>query len=479
MEKTNSKLVFFAMTAAGAAAAIAVSLRLFFSSAIDGVYWQLQVAFGLLGCFIFLAWVFVERWWAVVLCVASCSLLFFVAWSSQKFGILLEIFLFLACLALAAHLKDKIKEEGYRQQSGLEEIEKDKNVLEAGIKTHITARESLKKKLRRFSELKGMIGNFSSSLDSHQVARMAVENAYKAIGRADEAMIYLVDAQKQELALAASVRLKDTQGPKSQKGDIFDEWVMKQRQPLIIEDTKSEFRFDIGKLSAKQPIKAESLISTPILSKHKVLGVLRLNSQKCKNFSQDDLRLLDVISNLAAVALENTMLYKRTEELSLKDGLTGAYVHRYFKERLAQDVTRCMRANSCLSLLMLDIDYFKAYNDKYGHAAGDIVLKRVADILFEFIGDSGDMLARYGGEEFALVLIEKNRKQAVNFAEAIRKKISQEVISLRRQKSQITVSIGVASMPEDTSVCEDLIKIADDALYAAKKGGRNKVCASG
>ncbi len=435
----------------------------------------LQVLFSYLAFLILICWIFISQACGIALVALLSLLVFSAAWSLQEFKLLFNIFLFFAFGATSMFLKGKLIEESSREVVGLEQIQKDRNIIENGIKTHSQVKEALVKKLNRFSELKDMIGHLSSNLDFQKIGQIIVKNAYKTIGKSSETLLYLVDPQKQELALIASEKDEDFVSIKAKKGDIFDSWVLKQRQPLIIEDVKKDYRFDVAKTDIDTE-KLGSLICAPLISKEKVLGILRLNSQATASYLQEDLRLLYIMSNLAAVAVENTTLYRRTEELSIIDDLTGTYVQRYFKERLAFDVTRCMRSDSYLSVLMLDIDYFKAYNDKYGHSAGDIVLRKVADILSETVADTGDMVARYGGEEFAIVLIEKNKQQALEFAQEVRKKIEQESIVLRREKTKVTVSMGIASLPEDAKVGEDLIKIADDMLYKAKKEGRNKVC---
>ncbi len=191
----------------------------------------------------------------------------------------------------------------------------------------------------------------------------------------------------------------------------------------------------------------------------------------------DDLRLLTIISDLAATALENAKLYHRIEELAIRDGLTGLYCQRYFKDRLAEDIVKVTRINQPLSLLILDIDDFKGYNDKYGHIAGDIVLKVIGDSLQSSL-ELGDLAARYGGEEFVIILFGKSKAEAQKFAESIRKKIESEKFVLRQAETHVTVSIGCATFPEDTNSREELIRFADGALYAAKKQGRNRVCLS-
>jgi len=238
---------------------------------------------------------------------------------------------------------------------------------------------------------------------------------------------------------------------------------------------RKDYRFDSEKNTESANV-FRSLISTPLFIGEKTIGSIRLNSNRPNVFLPDDLRLLDIISNVASVSLENTFLYLRTNELAITDSLTGIYVQKFFKERVSEEIARSLRGNTNLSVLLMDIDFFKVYNDTYGHMAGDLVLKKIANILKQTVQDSGNIVARYGGEEFGVILVNADLSQALETAQTIRKNIEEQTFLLRREKTKVTVSIGVASCPSDAKICEDLIKMADDALYKAKKTGRNSVC---
>jgi len=167
---------------------------------------------------------------------------------------------------------------------------------------------------------------------------------------------------------------------------------------------------------------------------------------------------------------------ERLRELAVTDGLTGLYNYRYFKEFLAQELRRAERHHSNVSVVMVDIDFFKNYNDTYGHLAGDEVLRILGQLMRENIR-SIDLAARYGGEEFALVLPETNKKAARFVADKIKSLV--EEYPFRNEETQpngnLTVSMGVATYPTDGKAMEDLINRADQWLYQAKAGGRNRV----
>jgi len=167
-------------------------------------------------------------------------------------------------------------------------------------------------------------------------------------------------------------------------------------------------------------------------------------------------------------------------ELAIRDGLTGMFNHRHFKGVLDIELSRAVRYDRPLCLLMLDVDHFKDYNDTHGHPAGDEVLKTLGDIITTRLRDV-DTSARYGGEEFAVLLPETDRKSGEIVADEIRVSVENYPFAGRETQpfGKVTISIGVAEFPADSSDSKSLLKTADEALYLAKKMGRNQVvCAS-
>ena len=166
---------------------------------------------------------------------------------------------------------------------------------------------------------------------------------------------------------------------------------------------------------------------------------------------------------------------EKLERLSFTDGLTQVNNHRYFQERLADEFRRAQRYDDPLSLILLDLDHFKAVNDAHGHPTGDLVLKAVADALRQNVRET-DVLARYGGEEFAVMLPQTHLAGSLTVAERIRKDI--QALRLGPQATlRVTASFGIAGFPSPTiSVAEQLVASADDALYRAKHEGRNRIC---
>ena len=168
----------------------------------------------------------------------------------------------------------------------------------------------------------------------------------------------------------------------------------------------------------------------------------------------------------------------RLAQLAVTDGLTGLYNHRHFHERLTLEVERSQRSGLPLSLLMLDVDHFKQFNDSFGHPAGDEVLRQLARVLAD-TRRANDVVARYGGEEFAVILVDTAKFTAAKVAERVRERINSHDFSEAAPRAgRLSASIGVATFPDDGSDAEHLVRAADTALYAAKRAGRNRVVLS-
>jgi diguanylate cyclase (GGDEF)-like protein len=194
-------------------------------------------------------------------------------------------------------------------------------------------------------------------------------------------------------------------------------------------------------------------------------------------FSRERLELLSILGSFASMSVDNARLHKCTLELACTDGLTGLYNHRQFKKMFREEVSRAGRYGKPLSIILFDADDFKKFNDTYGHPNGDIVLQELASLLRELLRDC-DTVYRYGGEEFVALLPETAFQEALRVAERIRIFVETEsprflgrVASCRG----ITVSVGVATFPEDGDNPEDLLKSVDDLMYAAKRKGKNLV----
>jgi len=220
----------------------------------------------------------------------------------------------------------------------------------------------------------------------------------------------------------------------------------------------------------------ESLLVLPLVAADAPLGAMVLAARAPRRFGKDKRDLLGVIANQVAVSAKNADLYRAMEELATTDGLTGLANHRTFQERLGDLLLRAERQHQPVSLLLTDIDHFKKVNDTHGHPIGDVVLRGVAAICRAQVRKI-DLAARYGGEEFAIVLDGTDRDGALQLAERIRNEVAGQKWTSDKGSFSCTLSLGIASYPEDGRDGKTLITHADQALYHAKHGGRNRAVA--
>lgn len=336
--------------------------------------------------------------------------------------------------------------------------------------------QALRLRLQRYAALRVVTETLSAPpADFEHLLKVVAQQTLRVLDHASQVLVYLVEPPRHELSLRTVQWRRDPAGVVKQKtGDLFDHWVLRQGQPLLVRDVRSDFRFPREAVAiTDRP--CVSLIAAPMVSAQRVVGVLRAESEAADAFSAEDLRLLGIVADLAAMAIENLRLYVRTAELAITDDLTGLAVHRYFQERLDEELIRVRKTRNPISILLIDLDRFKQYNDTYGHPAGDKLLRTIAQLLRDRVG-SGDLIARYGGEEFAVLLSGISHAQALRDAEALRVAVEAYELVLRQGRTRMTVSIGVAAFPQDGDHPESLFRIADQRLYRAKQQGRNRVC---
>ena len=217
----------------------------------------------------------------------------------------------------------------------------------------------------------------------------------------------------------------------------------------------------------------EGLLVLPLVVKDEAIGTFVLASRSRGVFTKKVREMLGVITNQVAVAVENAKMYKKMEEMATTDGLTNLPNHRTFQNRLSEMLYRAERHSKPLSVVLLDIDKFKAVNDTYGHPVGDKVLQRMAKVLAGSIRKV-DVVARYGGEEFVMVLEETDGRGALLLSERVRQEMASQIMKSDKGSFRVTISLGIASYPADGTEKEVLVDLSDQALYAAKESGRNR-----
>lgn len=194
-----------------------------------------------------------------------------------------------------------------------------------------------------------------------------------------------------------------------------------------------------------------------------------------QGLSQEDEEKVSILGHQFSLALRRIKLYQEIEKTAITDSLTELCTRRYALERFKEEVRRSKIRKIKMSLLMIDVDFFKTFNDTYGHLTGDQILRELGAIIKENIREI-DIAGRYGGEEFAIILPDTDREGAQFAAERIRRAVEQAAIKVYDTTLKVTVSIGIATFPEDARESEELTDKADSALYIAKKMGRNRVC---
>jgi diguanylate cyclase (GGDEF)-like protein len=262
------------------------------------------------------------------------------------------------------------------------------------------------------------------------------------------------------------------------KNEGISGFVWNKQKGYLYNSKKDWNSFSKGHL----PADAESILAVPIVRNKKVIGVLMLASKRKRAYEKSQLMIVDILCSYFAVAMENAKHYELTKTQSERCALTKLYNYRYFEKLLNEEFDKLVRFDrKVLSLIILDIDHFKAVNDTYGHQSGNEILCELAKRLTNLVGKRGTV-ARYGGEEFVVLLPEAQKEEAYQMAEMIRQAIAnwpftlQQSLDFTQHQVKITASIGVATAPEDAEDPLALIRHADRALYVgAKRAGRNRV----
>jgi diguanylate cyclase (GGDEF)-like protein len=436
--------------------------------------------FALLLCFyslfILVAWIYMRVLASTIMAVLSTLVIFAFACLEGSTVLIAVIPIILLVYAYCVSSGSWIEGDRMAMRAQIEQVEGEDRLLSLEYRRQRELSQGLRRKFNRYVSLKEATEIFGSTLSEENLCRLIVKSVLETIEPAQSCLLYLVDDATHDLTLVSHAARDTRSSIYAKQGNILDRWVLKNRRPLRVEDLNTEFRFRRDEMP-EEDHEWRSVLACALVTKHSVSGVIRVNAREPNVFSADDLRLLDILGSLASVAVQNAKLYKRTEELAIRDGLTGLYVHRYFQERLVEEHQRALTSRKHLCILMCDLDHFKSYNDRYGHTAGDQLLKQIGRILMKGLAP-GELVARYGGEEFALLLPGVSKKGAGRRAEEIRKQVGSEIFQIRREKTYMSISIGVACFPDDALDRQALLRKADEALYEAKRGGRDRVCLS-
>lgn len=240
------------------------------------------------------------------------------------------------------------------------------------------------------------------------------------------------------------------------------------RQPLVCPDIRKHA--ELVQIFSETPVK--SLFVYPIFIKEELIGAVLITDERLKTGTEEESRILESITHQAGIAIQNVINLNEEKQKAETDGLTGLYNRRYFHEKLEELAAGVHQGMSeQVSLILLDVDDFKGYNDQYGHPAGDRLLEKIAAVIEEQVRET-DVVARYGGEEIAVILDHCANPQALQVAEAIRRSVA----GIDDLREPVTVSVGVGTMPDHAADAKGLLDFTDKSLYAAKHNGKNRVC---
>ncbi|MBI4666840.1 MAG: diguanylate cyclase [Nitrospinae bacterium] len=344
--------------------------------------------------------------------------------------------------------------------------------LMAKIRAHLRMSE-YKKQLERLAE-------FARSLNSIELDRIsaAVSETLPDLLPSDRFSLFMLDGQENNLRLLAH----------NYGGEGMDNLLLPlESSPIMAEALKNGVEILVEDFQAS-PYSTRSkraryndgyAFCAPVMMGGEALGVLNLNGNGQGFFSRMDMNVARLVTETLAATLLNHRRHMEINRLAITDGLTKLFNHRHFYERLTQEFERTRRFHQDLTCVMIDVDHFKKINDTYGHLAGDVILKHIADKLAAHLRKI-DLVARYGGEEFSILLPQTDTHAAEAVAERIRQDVASSPAETGAGPVTVTISIGIcsANTPGVTKV-DDLVRMADEALYQAKRAGRDKTLVYG
>lgn len=232
---------------------------------------------------------------------------------------------------------------------------------------------------------------------------------------------------------------------------------------------------ELGESTCRYFVESASRMCIPLISFGQTLGVLVLDSSEPNAFRETELRSLESVADICATSIQNAHYVERVKQLAYLDGLTGIFNRRFFELRIMEEIERARRYGNGMAVIMADIDNFKLLNDEFGHLLGDEVLRQVSSLFHQQLRKI-DVVCRYGGEEFGILLTQTSVEHAMGVAEKLRKGV--ETWQFPGVPRTVTISAGVAAHPEHGNTRDELVRAADNGLYYAKQGGRNKVASS-
>ncbi|HEY4744002.1 MAG TPA: sensor domain-containing diguanylate cyclase [Desulfuromonadaceae bacterium] len=333
----------------------------------------------------------------------------------------------------------------------------------------------LKGQVRALNDLIGVAQASVSSIDLDTLLGAILKSAMN-FTEMPAGSVALYDNRNGELTLRAHAGLSGAFVARNvwtvAPGGLTDQ-LLSRDEILFVEDTERADYFN-NPLAVQEGIR--SLICIPLVTKGSIHGILYLDDFTPRTFDQNRMSLISVLASFAAMAIENAKLHQETRQMAVTDALTGLHNRRYFESVLPQELERARRYGLSLSLLLIDADNFKKFNDTYGHPMGDRILATIGRSIKRVLR-SVDFAFRYGGEEFVVILPETAVASACKVAERIRQRIIADSTKVlcRDVAEPVTVSTGIACFPQDAQDAAGLVAVADNLLYQAKGAGKNRI----
>jgi diguanylate cyclase (GGDEF)-like protein len=337
------------------------------------------------------------------------------------------------------------------------------------------AEKAVKRKVYDLHNLVEASNEIYSILNFRQLINSALLTVIGQVG-VQSAFVLMYDQKKRSYSqiYQKGFRAKEIQRIKFKVDSPLVKYFTKHNAPVYIKqlERQKEFATYVEKLK-----ELGIFILAPIMYAERVQGILATGEKLyASEFTQTDYELFHVLVNIISISIENSLHYEAVKNLSLTDEMTNLHNYRSFISRLKEEINRSKRNKTDLSLVILDIDHFKNYNDTLGHQAGDEALREVGKVLRKTVRDE-DIVSRYGGEEFCIIFPGIAKEGIKNLCERIRLKIEKHKFYKEKVQptGQLTISLGGASYPKDANDMHGLIQRADEALYKAKHLGRNQM----
>jgi len=342
------------------------------------------------------------------------------------------------------------------------------------VETYLRIKDTAQQHIQRLETINRASHQLMKSLDTDHVLSLLSSTVLDAI-EADTYFIGMLQGDEIQLDLFYDDG-EFYNGVRSPIEGTLASWVINNQKALFLPDLREDVKLEGVKLRIIGKDKTNlSWIGVPLKADN-INGVMALASYKPNAFDLADLELLSSLAQHVTLALDNTIRHAQVEEQAQLDSMTGVYNHGYFLKRLAEQADETSITKAPLSLIMLDIDYFKQFNDTYGHLVGDQILTSLCTAIKQHI-KQGDAVGRWGGEEFIISLPNATGEQATQIAKRISETLASLRVEDRHQKTVPvpTVSQGIAIFPDEADEIYRLIDLADRRLYVAKERGRNQV----